>query len=338
MYVEPDLNGKESTLSSAHIKSSNAERCPIEIDDLSPKQIMALLRHDPATLERAILHFLYDPIQLAYYVPSSDIEEEKNGQEKKNETRAVVQDTDKQANLPNRGKTGWKEAESIRRVRFLTSFFVGEKTRRSGNVYECTHFLETASVAANLGADLPYFKENGINAKDAREILTYAGYAHDLVEDFGKEFPFLTAEFIVEHTWRGNPEHKDLLVYLLQQMTDPPELEGKEHKAERLALQVKRANEDRTGIVGILRLADKYTKLNRDIEAHEADPELYPAENVIRSATTRLPFVLQMNVSKKFHIFQEALESFIEKVKSPLAPAFSVSMRQFGGSMGGLVP
>jgi len=296
----------------------------IDMDRLTSREIRDVLRTDTDVFEQAILACLYDAKRLRKYVPRS-YEEDRNG--------ARLREAEDQASFVNLGKSGWLGSESSHRLRFLTSFFVGDKKRRMGNVYECTHFLETASRAINFGADLPYFKENNISSKEARDILAFAGYAHDLSEDFGREFPFLSPQFIVEHCWRGKPEHKDLLIYLLEQLTDPPELEGKAHKAERLALQVKRANEDPTGIVGAIRLADKLSKLQRDIASHELDPERYPAEKVLSSAEARLPYVEQMTISKKIPHYRDAIEEFKERVRSPQSPSFAVNLRQWGGSI-----
>jgi len=161
--------------------------------------------------------------------------------------------------VPNKSHA-WLDDKSIVTARRFTAGLIDraravgiDKTmRKSGRIPTCTHFIETSDLAVNLGSDL------GLPP----EVIAFAAYTHDLIEDFRDFLPSeQPARLIVERCWRGDSRYKALLIDTLEKITDNPLLDPK----ERLAAQVVTANDPRTpALVSLIRFCDKLSALNRD--------------------------------------------------------------------------
>ncbi|MDD3183201.1 MAG: hypothetical protein PHD48_10430 [Alphaproteobacteria bacterium] len=183
-------------------------------------------------------------------------------------------------------------------VRCATAFVVGDNKLKFSKVGKCTHLLEAAVIALNMRSILPqvqnyamtraeaiknnclpayeFMHDETVTDEQKREIIAFVAYTHDHQEDFLKKYPFMTAEYLVKNCWLPfctpeNRNHAEYVTYLLHQLTDPPESrQWSPHK--RLQLQLKRALADPSGVVGMIRDAEKTAMLARDDYAYEQNP------------------------------------------------------------------
>jgi hypothetical protein len=161
--------------------------------------------------------------------------------------------TDKASLFVPRSNHDWIKDRSIIALRGFTAKYIdiAKAFRKSGGIPTCTHYIETADLSVNLNGHL----------KLPHEVIAFAAYAHDLIEDFGKSFPEISPSYIVDSCWQGDPSHKALLVKSIGLLTDDPALKGRARHEE----QIRIANhEDESGLVAHVRFCDKLSTLIRD--------------------------------------------------------------------------
>ncbi|MFA6279282.1 MAG: hypothetical protein WC612_00630 [Bdellovibrionales bacterium] len=154
----------------------------------------------------------------------------------------------------------WLNDSSIIKLRGFTARYITFTTRnitvakayrKFAAVPTCTHYIETADLAVNLNGGI----------KLPNEVIAFAAYAHDLIEDFAQDSPEMEASFIVNRCWKGDQKWKPLLIDTLEKITDPPALYGAARHEEQIRVA---NNEDPSGLVAHIRFCDKLSTLNRD--------------------------------------------------------------------------
>ncbi len=196
----------------------------------------------------------------------------------------------------------WLHNSSIIKLRTFTARYINatKAFRKFGAVPTCTHYIETADLAVNLNGhlNLPH------------EVIAFAAYAHDLVEDFAQDSPEMEAEFVVKRCWKGKAQWKALLIDTLEKITDPPSLYG----AARHEEQIRVANhEDPSGLVAHIRFCDKLSTLNRDYTTLLNGEMPFGSEERFRAYfEERLHVVSALNINPRLKRWYNRLISKVE--------------------------
>lgn len=138
------------------------------------------------------------------------------------------------------GDHTWKYYPSIIAGRKFAHRF--SRTYRSTGEPECVHGMGSADLAYNFGG------LRGIPP----EMLVFVCYFHDLKEN-NRHNKKLTSQRIFAKTWKGDALLVLPGIQLLDLITDTPGL----RKEARYEEQIKRANDDETGFVAVVRIIDK---------------------------------------------------------------------------------
>ncbi len=181
------------------------------------------------------------------------------------------------------GDHTWLLYPSIAPSRAFAHHF--SRTFRSTGEPECVHGLGSADIGYNIA------RLSGVPP----EILVFVLYFHDLLENNRRDTS-LTAERIFRAAWKGDPLLISAGMDLLEKVTDTPGL----HKKKRHEEQIRRANEDETGFVAVVRIIDK---LNAGYQDYY---------NLLAGT---LPFGGDWT---KFKEYLESRKSIVERIKIPL--------------------
>lgn len=211
--------------------------------------------------------------------------------------------------------TRWLQFDSIIQLRNFTAKYIRHKKRKDGNIPECTHYIETANMAVNLGRDLVNFP---------KEVIAFAAYAHDILEDCAKQHPELSARKIVEECWKGDPKYRNLLINTINQLTDDPHIKDKNL---RLYSQVVIANNDRTGLVSLIRYCDKLSTLMRDYQKLlNGETPMGDLDDFMDYITRRNVHVGMMTVATKLPQYKELVSLVNEELADR---AFAQQAKEF---------
>lgn len=266
--------------------------------------------------------------------------------------------------------------KSVIALRCATAFVVGDSKLKFSKVGKCTHLLETAAIALNMRATLPQIQNTSMTRQEAieqaclpayefvqdktvtdgqkREIIAFCAYGHDHLEEFLKKYPFMTAEYLVEHCWKPfclpeNKKYAGFVTYLLNQLTDPANSREWSHY-KRLQLQLTRALADPSGYIGLIRDAEKCAMLARDNFAYEQNPSLWLLKKIRKNSKRRRHIMAQYPTAKILHYYDKILadlesrspeviemrekRKFRKTTFRPESRHFRAQMTASGGSMG----
>ncbi|MGE4351500.1 MAG: hypothetical protein AB7E52_04845 [Bdellovibrionales bacterium] len=321
----------------------------------------------PEVVDETIRTFLHTPELFEWYnAPECSFDA----------VSGVIERASGEALFPDGEKnTRFLKFKTIKAARLATAFVVGDKILKFSQVSKCTHLLESAAIATNLRHTLPHLRNNAFTEEQAkeqnllpaykfmqdktltdeqlREIIAFASYVHDHLEDFQKDNPFITADYLVKNCWTpfclpGNEKHADFVVYLVNALTDPQE-SRKWPTHKRLQYQLEKALKDPTGLVGLIRYAEKYAMLARDIDAYERNPSLKLAKKIRKNSKRRRHFMRQYPIAKIISRYEDAIE-YLEKMipsvqemkarrnwrkknANPQGRGFRALIRNFGGNI-----
>lgn len=165
--------------------------------------------------------------------------------------KALLIKTEEQAILFEGGDHAWLDYDSIIASRIFMAPYNEDKFRKSDGTPECTHSIEVADRAVNK-ASKSLIKEFG------KEAIAFIAYHHDTFENN----PSLSIEETVDKLWKGSSKKTSKIIEALTLLTDTPELS----KSERMEEQITRANDDPSGIIALIREADKTCPIIRDLQ------------------------------------------------------------------------
>lgn len=217
---------------------------------------------------------------------------------------AIRSTNEKPLLLVPRSNHDWFLLESIKSLRKFTAsliqinkwFYHGGTKRKYGNASICTHYIETADLAVNLGhyLNLP------------NEVIAFAAYAHDLIEDFRKLG--VSVKSIVNEHWKGDKRYKDLLVNTIQALTDRESVSGKERHLEQIKIAYNNP------LVAHIRFCDKLSTLIRDYDTLlNGEMPFGDEEKFRRYFTQRKEVVDALDISPRLKRWYSRALSRVEK-------------------------